>query len=524
MAAVAGPRRREPLPVWRWIVLLLAGAFFLLPLLVAFRFAGIKSFGSVLSQSGFTSSLSLSVRLAIVTTLITVILMLPTAVFVHLRLPKVRRVLKGITILPIVIPPVVLIVGVLQIAPGSLKSTPYLLALEYVILAMPFAYRAIDAGLRALDLKTVVEAANSLGAGWVSTLWRVVLPNLATAVLSAVVLTVALVLGEYTMASLALFQTFPVWIYVNSQTSGQISVAASLLSLFVTWILLMVITVLGTGSSAGSAAARSTCSQSHVRKRRGAREHQHRQGGCHDGVRPRAGWTRRRDQRAVAGPDPRLRFHPGRWMACPSRSPRASSSRCSARPVAARRPPCASWPASRRPTPARSWSTARTSRRCPPPVVTWAWFSRATACSRTCPRWITWPSGCGCAKWAGASGASGPPSCWTWSGSPRRPGSIRTSCPAASSSAWRWPVRSPSSPLVRPEGLSMQVVENGNGIVTTRTFLGSVTRVGVLLDGDVAVQVDKPSSEAAALAPGASVSVSLPGQPVLVASRRLAAS
>jgi putative spermidine/putrescine transport system ATP-binding protein len=77
--------------------------------------------------------------------------------------------------------------------------------------------------------------------------------------------------------------------------------------------------------------------------------------------------------------------------------------------------------------------------------------------------------------------------------------------------------------LVRPEGLTMQVAENGNGIVTTRTFLGSVTRVGVLLDGDIAVQVDKPSSEAAALAPGASVSVSLPSQPVLVASRRPAA-
>ncbi len=60
--------------------------------------------------------------------------------------------------------------------------------------------------------------------------------------------------------------------------------------------------------------------------------------------------------------------------------------------------------------------------------------------------------------------------------------------------------------LVRPEGLRLQVVENGNGIVTTRTFLGSVTRVGVLLSGDVTVQIDKPSSEAAALAPGTSVS------------------
>jgi putative spermidine/putrescine transport system permease protein len=223
--------------------------FFLLPLIVAFRFAGIKAFGSVISEDGFTSSLGLSVRLAVITTVITVVLMLPTTVYVHLRLPGLRRLMEGITILPIVIPPVVLIVGVLQIAPGPLKNTPYLLALEYVVLAMPFAYRAIDAGLRSLDLKTIVEASNSLGAGWARTLLRVLLPNLRTAVLAAVVLTVALVLGEYTMASLALYQTFPVWIYVNSQTSGQVSVAASLLALLVTWIFLMGITVLGTRQS-----------------------------------------------------------------------------------------------------------------------------------------------------------------------------------------------------------------------------------------------------------------------------------
>jgi putative spermidine/putrescine transport system permease protein len=256
MAAIARPggatSRRPFIPagtIWRWVVLIVAGVYFLIPLWAALRFAGISAFGSVVSEDGFTSSLGLSVRLAVVTTVITIVLMLPTTVYVHLRLPKLRRLLEGITILPIVIPPVVLIVGVLQIVPGSLKNTPYLLSLEYVVLAMPFAFRAIDAGLRALDLKTIVEASSSLGAGWLSTLWRVVLPNLRTALLSAVVLTVALVLGEYTMASLALYQTFPVWIYVNSQTSGQVSVAASLLALFVTWLFLMAITVIGTRQS-----------------------------------------------------------------------------------------------------------------------------------------------------------------------------------------------------------------------------------------------------------------------------------
>jgi putative spermidine/putrescine transport system permease protein len=258
MAAIADTeaaprtRRQAParsLPVWRWVILLVAGAYFLIPLWAALRFAGIKALGSVVTQAGFGDALWLSVRLAVVTTIITIVLMLPTAVYVHLRLPAVRRLLEGITILPIVIPPVVLSVGVLEVAPSFLKSTPYLLALMYVILAMPFAYRAIDAGLRALDLKTVVEASNSLGAGWVTTLWRVVLPNLKTALLSATVLTVALVLGEFTMASLFLYQTFPVWIVVFDQTSGQISVAASLDALFVTWLFLMAITVFGTRQS-----------------------------------------------------------------------------------------------------------------------------------------------------------------------------------------------------------------------------------------------------------------------------------
>jgi putative spermidine/putrescine transport system permease protein len=231
---------RRP-PVWRWAILVITGIYFIVPLYAALKFAGVKAFPSVIHQAGFTSALGLSVRLAVITTVLTLVLMVPTTVYVHLRLPRLRRLLEAITILPIVIPPVVLIVGVLQIAPASLKATSNLLALEYVILAMPFAYRSIDAGLRALDLRTLVEASNSLGAGWLTTLWRVLLPNLRTAVLSAVVLTVALVLGEFTMASLDLYQTFPVWIVNFEQSSGPVSVAASLLALFVTWLLLMAI-------------------------------------------------------------------------------------------------------------------------------------------------------------------------------------------------------------------------------------------------------------------------------------------
>jgi putative spermidine/putrescine transport system permease protein len=259
MAAVAGIERggqaapaparqavkRRSYPVWRWIILLAAGIYFLIPLYAALRFAGISSFGKVFGQVGFSAALELSVRLALVTTVLTLVLMVPTTVYVHLRLPGLRPLFESITILPIVIPPVVLILGVLQVSPANLKGTPYLLALVYVVLAMPFAYRSLDAGLRALDLKTLVDASNSLGAKWPTTLWRVVLPNLRSGLLSATVLTVALVLGEFTMASLDQYQTFPVWIVAFDQTSGPVSVAASLFALFVTWIFLLAIATIG---------------------------------------------------------------------------------------------------------------------------------------------------------------------------------------------------------------------------------------------------------------------------------------
>jgi putative spermidine/putrescine transport system permease protein len=242
-------RRRASRPVWRWVILLIAAVYFLVPLAAALRFAGIKAFPSLFTQPGFWPSLWLSMRLAATTWFVTMLLMVPTTVYVHMRMPRVRRVLETVTILPIVIPPVVLATGVLQSMPLALKASVWLLGLEYVILAMPFAYRAIDAGLRSLDVKTLAEASNSLGGGTVTTLWRVILPNMRTAVISATVLIVALVLGEFTMASIVLKQTFPVWVVDTDQLNGTIPTAASLFALFVTWIILMAITVAATRQS-----------------------------------------------------------------------------------------------------------------------------------------------------------------------------------------------------------------------------------------------------------------------------------
>jgi putative spermidine/putrescine transport system permease protein len=249
--------RRPKFKVWRLVVMLLAGVYFLLPLYAGLKFslqndAGHFSFTSVKvipSAQGFSAAFFLSMKLALVTVVLAMVLMVPTSIYVHLRLPRVRRIVEFITILPIVIPPIILIQGVLGAFPGWAKASPYLLSFVYVILAMPFVYRSLDAGLSAIDLKTLVEASRSLGGSWVQTLRRVVMPNLRPSLLSAMVLTLALVLGEYTMASLDLWETIPVWIVNFQQTDGHVTVAASMAGLIGTWLLLTVIVSLDRSQS-----------------------------------------------------------------------------------------------------------------------------------------------------------------------------------------------------------------------------------------------------------------------------------
>jgi putative spermidine/putrescine transport system permease protein len=245
-------RRRRP-RIARGLVLFAAAVYFLLPLYAGLkigfenaegRFAPLSTLQSISQQADLSPAFWLSMRLAGLATLFTLVLMVPTTIYVHLRLPRLRRTMDLVTILPIVFPPIVYVLGVLQTAPDQLKRSPYVLALVYVILAMPFVYRSLDAGLNAVDLKTLVEAAQSLGGRWVSTLWRVVLPNLSSAMISAVVLSFALVFGEYTIASFTPYMTLPVWIVSFAATSGNATVAVSMLALIGTWLLLSMIVVI----------------------------------------------------------------------------------------------------------------------------------------------------------------------------------------------------------------------------------------------------------------------------------------
>ncbi|KOU39907.1 ABC transporter permease [Streptomyces sp. WM6378] len=261
-------RLTYPLRPWRGAVLLVAGTYFLVPLLASLVFTvdvpgqglTLSSYTQIFGAEGFTAALLRSVGLALCTVALALVLTLPAALAVRLSgSGRLRAVLEVVCTLPLVVPPVALVAGlgtVLKWGPDHLATTPLyqtfvavqnpsfplVLVFAYVVMALPFVYRSLDAGLRAVDVRTLVEAARDLGASWPRALFAVVLPNLRTAILNASFLALALVLGEFTVASLLGFQPFAVWIVQASGDNAQLSVAVSLLSLLLTWGLLLVVT------------------------------------------------------------------------------------------------------------------------------------------------------------------------------------------------------------------------------------------------------------------------------------------
>jgi putative spermidine/putrescine transport system permease protein len=237
--------------------------FFVFPLLAMARFAlqnvpmvllgwstlfdnwSLSSVTQVFSDLEFNAALSLSFRLALGTVALTLALLLPTTLWVHLRLPRARPLVEFLTVLPYVIPPIALVAGIVPLQPHArwFLNSDFSLVPFYTVLALPFTFRSLDAGVRAIDVKTLTDASRSLGAGWGRTLTRALIPNLRTAIVSSSFLTAAVVLGEFTIASVLLKRTLPQFTESYQSREPQGGMGLALLMILATTALFAVLTV-----------------------------------------------------------------------------------------------------------------------------------------------------------------------------------------------------------------------------------------------------------------------------------------
>ncbi len=248
--------------IWEWSVIIVTSLFFFVPLIAMTRFAlqrvpmallgretlfsrwTIDGVIDILQKPNFRTSLWLSSRIGFLTAVVLIVLMLPTVLWVHLRAKRLRMSVELLSLLPYVVPPIALVVGVSGAFRDSFPwiiTSNYGLVPLYVVLCLPFAFRTLDAGIGAIDVHTLVNASASLGASPLVTLWRVLIPNLRGAILSTCFLGFAVVMGEFAISSLLLKPTLPMFMVEAQGQEPQGAMAVGLLLLLLTTFLFFLI-------------------------------------------------------------------------------------------------------------------------------------------------------------------------------------------------------------------------------------------------------------------------------------------
>ena len=258
-----GPSRAT---VLSWIVFIAAMLYFFLPLLATLEFSiRMRPTGAAylntFKDARFFSTLLYSFVIGLITIVVSTLIIVPTAYWVRLRMPRLRPIVEFVTLMPFVVPPIVLVFGLIRsfstgILPlaNSQRGSDVLLVAAYTILSFPYMYRAVDSGLRTIDVRSLTEAGQSLGSGTFRILWLVIFPNLRVAILSGAFLTLAIVIGEFTIGAYLNRPAFGPYLSNIGQNKTFEPAAVSIISFILTWIAMGVIAFLGRtrqGRSAG---------------------------------------------------------------------------------------------------------------------------------------------------------------------------------------------------------------------------------------------------------------------------------
>jgi putative spermidine/putrescine transport system permease protein len=257
-------RRRRRLNLFRYIAFTVFGIFFVLPLLALLRMSLEPAAGeggwslaawkqivsySVVGTPSLISRVVVTLELGVLTAAAMLVLLVPTMIWIKLKVPWISRTVEFLCLLPLTIPAIVLVVGLVPVYNWIQQRNVSTLMLfwVYVILVLPYAYRALAAGLNSVDVKTLSEAARGLGASWFTVMFRIIAPNMRQGILNASLLAFSLVLGEFPIAYLLLYVNLQVELYSISRNTPNASVlfSTSFAALVFTFLLLLILSYVG---------------------------------------------------------------------------------------------------------------------------------------------------------------------------------------------------------------------------------------------------------------------------------------
>jgi putative spermidine/putrescine transport system permease protein len=251
--------RLRRIPWWSWFWFILGVVYFILPLYATLQFSlsmqrdklSFLAYEKAFADKDFIQTFTYSNLLAVATIIASIILIVPTAYWIRLRLPQARRITEFITLMPFVVPAIILVFGLIRIYSAPVKvpftgiqlfqplttthfGTTVLIVAGYMVLAMPYMYRSVDTGMRTVDVRTLTEAAQSLGAGWFTIITRVILPNIRASLLSGALLTFAIVVGEVILASFLGVNAFGPYLFLLGQHKAYEPAALTFVTFLIT--------------------------------------------------------------------------------------------------------------------------------------------------------------------------------------------------------------------------------------------------------------------------------------------------
>ncbi|MGW9112150.1 ABC transporter permease [Microbacterium sp. NPDC055683] len=234
------------LPRWVWIPAAAGFAFLLVPLAALVVRADWGGFWGLLTSEAALDALGLSVRTALVSTVLCLVIGIPLAtVFARARFPGLQ-VVRALVLVPLVLPPVVGGIALLYafgrrglvgqaLTPFGVQIpfTEVAVVMAQTFVALPFLVMSVEGALRSAGTRYGAVAA-TLGASPGRVLWRVTLPLIAPGILSGAILSFSRALGEFgaTLAFAGSLQgvtrTLPLQVYLVRESDSASAVALSL--------------------------------------------------------------------------------------------------------------------------------------------------------------------------------------------------------------------------------------------------------------------------------------------------------
>ena len=185
-------------------------------------------FVQLFQDPSFISAVTRSLTLTLLTLAVVLVVMVPTVFLVYMYFPKVDRFMKGLVLMPYAIPGVILATGLLRMYAGSAIPMYVVLIGGLFIGSLPFMYQGVRNSLEGINSKTLMHAAEMLGASKIQAFLKVVVPNIKLGLLITTLLIFSGFFGEFVLTNLLIggrYETIRIYMMRTMSVNGHLASA-----------------------------------------------------------------------------------------------------------------------------------------------------------------------------------------------------------------------------------------------------------------------------------------------------------